>query len=66
MDNPSPIYYRDLITPDNSITTLIAQLDALIAKYEAAQEKIKGAATDVAKTMGNLSGATEERQTIAS
>lgn len=67
MDNPSPIFYRDLITPDNSITTLIAQLDALIAKYEAAQEKIKGAATDVAKTMGNLSGATEEqRQTIAS
>ena len=67
MDNPNPIFYRDLITPDNSITTLIAQLDALIAKYEAAQEKIKGAATDVAKTMGNLSGATEEqRQTIAS
>lgn len=66
MDNPNPIFYRDLITPDNSITTLIAQLDALIAKYEAAQEKIKGAATDVAKTMGNLSGATEEqRQTIA-
>lgn len=67
MDNPNPIFYRDLITPDNSITALIAQLDALIAKYEAAQEKIKGAATDVAKTMGNLSGATEEqRQTIAS
>lgn len=67
MDNPNPIYYRDLITPDNSITNLIAQLDALIAKYEAAQEKIKGAATEAAKTMGNLSGATEEqRQTIAS
>lgn len=67
MDNPNPIFYRDLITPDNSITALIAQLDALIAKYEAAQEKIKGAATDVAKTMGNLSGATEEqRQAIAS
>lgn len=66
MDNPNPIYYRDLITPDNSITNLIAQLDALIAKYEAAQEKIKGAATEAAKTMGNLSGATEEqRQQIA-
>ena len=66
MDNPNPIYYRDLITPDNSITNLIAQLDALIAKYESAQEKIKGAATEAAKTMGNLSGATEEqRQQIA-
>ena len=62
MDNPNPIYYRDLITPDNSITNLIAQLDALIAKYEAAQEKIKGAATEAAKTMGNLSGATEEQR----
>ena len=62
MDNPNPIYYRDLITPDNSITNLIAQLDALIAKYEAAQEKIKGAATEAAKTMANLSGATEEQR----
>ena len=62
MDNPNPIYYRDLITPDNSITNLIAQLDALISKYEAAQEKIKGAATEAAKTMGNLSGATEEQR----
>lgn len=62
MDNPNPIYYRDLITPDNSITNLIAQLDALIAKYESAQEKIKGAATEAAKTMGNLSGATEEQR----
>ena len=66
MDNPNPIYYRDLITPDDSISNLIAQLDALIAKYQSAQEKIKGAATEAAKTMGNLSGATEEqRQQIA-
>lgn len=67
MDNPSPIYYRDLITPDNSITNLISQLDALIAKYESAQDKIKGAAADAARAIGNLSGATEEqRQQIAS
>lgn len=67
MDNPNPIYYRDLITPDNSITNLISQLDALIAKYETAQDKIKGAAADAARAMGNLSGATEEqRQQIAS
>ena len=66
MDNPNPIYYHDLITPDNSITNLIAQLDALIAKYESAQATIKGAASDAVKAMGNLSGATEEqRQQIA-
>ena len=67
MDNPNPIYYRDLITPDNSITNLIAQLDELIQKYESAKSKIQGAAAEAAKSMGALSGATEEqRQTIAS
>ena len=66
MDNPNPIYYSDLITPDNSITNLIAQLDELIAKYEAAKNKIQGAASEAAKSMNNLSGATEEqRQNIS-
>lgn len=62
MDNPNPIYYRDLITPDNSITTLIAQLDALIAKYNSMKSDIQGAATEAAKSMQNLSGATEEQR----
>ena len=62
MDNPNPIYYRDLITPDNSITNLIAQLDELIQKYESAKSKIQGAATEAAKSMANLSGATEEQR----
>lgn len=62
MDNPNPIYYRDLITPDNSITNLIAQLDALIATYDAAKTKIQGAAAEAAKSISNLSGATEEQR----
>lgn len=67
MDNPNPIRYSDLITPDNSITNLIAQLDELIAKYDAAKNKIQGAAAEAAKSMQNLSGATEQqRQNIAS
>ena len=67
MDNPNPIYYRDLITPDNSITNLIAQLDELIAKYNAAKTTIQSAAAEAAKSMAGLSGATEEqRQEIAS
>lgn len=66
MDNPNPIYYRDLITPDNSITNLISQLDALIAKYNSAKSEIQGAAAEAAKSMQNLSGATEaQRQTIS-
>lgn len=66
MDNPNPIRYADLITPDNSITNLIAQLDALIEKYESAKSKIQGAAAEAAKSMNNLSGATDaQRQSIA-
>ena len=66
MDNPNPIRYSDLIAPDNSIKTLIAQLDELIAKYESAKAKIQGAATEAAKNLQGLSGATEaQRQAIA-
>ena len=62
MDNPNPIYYRDLITPDNSITDLIAQLDALIAKYNTVKSNIQSAAQQAAQSMSNLSGATEEQR----
>lgn len=66
MDNPNPIRYSDLIAPDNSIQNLISQLDELIAKYDAAKTKIQGAAADAAKSMQNLSGATDaQRQSIA-
>lgn len=62
MDNPNPIRYSDLITPDNSITDLIAQLDALIAKYNTVKTNIQGAAQQAAQSMSNLSGATEEQR----
>ena len=62
MDNPNPIRYSDLITPDNSINDLIKQLDALIAKYEEMRGKIQSQAAEAAKSMNNLSGATEEQQ----
>lgn len=62
MDNPNPIHYSDLISPDNSITNLIEQLDELIAKYDAARSKIQDAATNAAKSLQNLSGATEEQR----
>lgn len=62
MDNPNPIKYSDLIQPDNSITDLISQLDELIATYEDARSKIQSAASDAAKSMQALSGATEEQR----
>ena len=64
MDNPNPIYYRDLITPDNSITNLITQLDELITKYDGAKQKIQGAAAEIAKGMQGVSGATEEQRKV--
>lgn len=63
MDNPNPIYYRDLITPDDSITNLINQLDELITKYDGAKQKIQGAAAEMAKGIQGVSGATEEQRT---
>lgn len=62
MDNPNPIRYSDLIAPDSSITDLIAQLDALIAKYDAVSSKIQSDAAAAAKSMQSLSGATEEQR----
>lgn len=62
MDNPNPIYYKDLITPDDSITKLIGQLDELVSKYEGAKSKIQGAAADVAKGLQGVSGASEEQR----
>lgn len=62
MDNPNPILYSDLIKPDDSITKLISQLDELIQTYDGAKQKIQGAAADVAKSMKDVSGATEEQR----
>lgn len=62
MDNPNPIFYSDLITPDDSITKLMDQLDELITKYDGAKQKIQGAAAEIAKGMQGVSGATEEQR----
>lgn len=62
MDNPNPIRYSDLIQPDGSITDLIAQLTALIAKYDEAKAKIQSSANEVAKGLQSVSGATEQQR----
>lgn len=62
MDNPNPILYSDLVRPDSSITDLIAQLEELIKTYDGAKAKIQGAATEIAKGLQGVSGATEEQR----
>ena len=62
MDNPNPIYYKDLVTPDESITTLINQLGDLIKTYDEAKGKIQGAAAAIAQGMENVASATEDER----
>ena len=62
MDNPNPILYSDLIKPDDSITKLMDQLDELITKYDGAKQKIQGAASEIAKGLQGVAGASEEQR----
>lgn len=60
--NPNPIYYKDLVTPDESITKLIEQLTKLIEKYDEVKAKIQGDAAAMVKSLENVSSATEEQR----
>lgn len=64
-DNNNPIKYSDLISPDNSITDLIKQLDELSDSYTNALKNIKAEAIQLAAILQKVSGATETgRNTI--
>lgn len=60
MVNNNPIKYSDLISPDNSITDLIKQLDTLSDSYTNALQNIKNEAIQLASILQRVSGATEE------
>lgn len=62
MDNPNPIFYKDLVTPDESITKLTEQLTKLIEKYDEVKAKIQGDAAAMVKSLENVSSATEEQR----
>lgn len=59
-DNNDPIKYSDLISPDNSITDLIKQLDELSDTYTNALKNIKAEAIQLAEILKKVSGATED------
>lgn len=56
----NPIYYKDLVSPDNSITDLIRQLDELSDTYMNTLKNIKGEAIQLTTVLKSVSGATEE------
>ena len=59
-DNNNQIKYSDLISPDNSITDLIKQLDELSDTYTNALKNIKAEAIQLADILKKVSGATED------
>ena len=59
-DNNNSIKYSDLISPDNSITDLIKQLDELSDTYTNALKNIKAEAIQLAEILKKVSGATED------
>ena len=56
----NPIHYKDLVSPDNSITDLIKQLDELSDTYTNTLKNIKGEAIQLTASLKGVSGATEE------
>lgn len=56
----NPIYYKDLVAPDNSIADLIKQLDELSDSYTNALKNIKTEAIQLAAQLNKVSGATEQ------
>lgn len=58
MDNP--IKYSDLVSPDSSITDLINQLQQLANQYASNIAQIKQGAQDLANSLRNVNGATEQ------
>lgn len=62
MADPTPIKYSDLVKDDGAITDLIQQLKDLIDAYDAAAKRVQSAASDMAKSLNTVSGATEEQR----
>lgn len=55
-----PIYYKDLIAPDNSIENCIAQLEQLKKAYEDVYKSMTTQAAGIQKSLQMVSGATEK------
>lgn len=63
-DFSNPIYYRQMIVPDNSIDELISKLTEVIKLYGDTQDLIKKNAADVQASIKNTSGAIEQGREV--
>lgn len=62
MAEQNPIKYSDLISPDDSITKLISQLEQLNEAYTGMATSVRQQAASVAASLKNVSGATAQGQ----
>lgn len=60
MSDMNPIKYSDLISPDDSINTLITQLEKLLEVYNGVAGAVKKNADDMLASLRAVSGATDE------
>lgn len=56
----NPIYYKDLVSPDDSIKRLIGELKELNALYSDVVSTVKSSAIEIQASIKNSSGATKE------
>ena len=54
----NPIKYSDLITPDDSIEKLIAQLEKVTEAYNGLAASVKSQAASISSSLKTISGAT--------
>lgn len=60
LNGNNPIYYKDFVSPDNSIEDLIKQLVELRDTYTKSLKDIKAEAIQLSAILQNVSGATED------
>lgn len=65
MPGSNPIYYKDLVSPDDSIERLIKELNQLKSTYSDILDLVKKGATEIQESLKTASGANESsRETI--
>ena len=60
MAEQNPIKYSDLISPDDSIEKLIAQLEKVTEAYNGLAASVKSQAASISSSLKTISGATEQ------
>lgn len=64
MPGSNPIYYKDLVSPDDSIERLIKELNQLKSTYSDILDLVKKGATEIQESLKTASGANESSREV--